>query len=63
MKNCNEKALAAHLDDYEWYTKRHSPYVEVYVADHDDNRDHNEAEEEIPVEIVKLLQKCQPSGT
>lgn len=59
MKDADEQTLPGHLNDQEWRAECHCAYIQIYVADDNDDRDNNETEDEVPVKVVKLLAEYQ----
>lgn len=55
MENADEQTLPGHLNDQERRAESHCAYVQIYVANDDDDRDNNKAEDEVPVEVIELL--------
>lgn len=55
-KDGAQETLACHLNEEEGKTEGSSAYAEEYIANDNDDRDDNKAENEVPVEIVKLIE-------
>lgn len=49
--------MACHQDEEEGETKGSSAHAEQYIANDNDDRDNDKAEDEVPVEIVKLVER------
>lgn len=54
MEDATQKALTAHLNDQERSSECHSAYTEEDIANDNDDRDNNEAEDKVPMKVIKL---------